>query len=110
MNTNPKIDGLNKEIEMPLGNTECTSGFAEVPSEQIKNLISYQYKGWIKGPRFAHIPELLKILAWELDCTIKMDISKRLLRETILFDIRGPHSQVKKFMDRLNKAVRNYER
>lgn len=56
------------------------------------------WRSWCQAPRWQQVPEALRISAQEWRLTIdRLDVEKRLLVETVVFEISGPEDRLRRF-------------
>jgi len=85
--------------------TYCTSGTSNISTIEQEGYI----KSYIEGPKFAHLPEFLKELAIDNEVNITLDVHKRILRETVFFEVTGDFNKVSTFTRELNAAVMEHK-
>ena len=59
----------------------------------------------IKMPRWFYPENQMKVVAFDLGLSIKIDIDKRLLRKELYIEIEGPEKDVKIFDDTLQAYI-----
>jgi hypothetical protein len=72
---------------------------------------NYWYKGSISGPKWAGIEALLhEVVFFEDGIELTMTAYKGWLRQTVLYEIRGPKGKVLKAQQQIDDAVKEWMR
>ena len=61
----------------------------------------------VRGPRWLGLSDFIEKLAWQSSLDCKTQNQKGLLRETVLFEVKGSAKDIKIFLDELYATVAN---
>ena len=68
-----------------------------------------KYKGQLKAPRIAQVPNFLREEAFRCDVDLSLTVNKGWWFETCLFSVEGEEDRVNRFIRRLKLAVSEYQ-